>query len=662
MKKTYNGFSVEKCLENASDDLGVSKEKIKYTILEEKKSLFRKKVIIEVCIPDEFIEKKGNGSQKGVGINKEKLLSIDKNQGTVKITDNKIIVKNPTKEGSQAAYILIEDNIKLVVDGEVANGRVEVYEKNNLEVYFQETKASRELKISISKDNMEVYANVIYTPQTVYKLIDKEEGNSVTLQAQIVSQINPPKYNIEDVKQELVKNNVFYGIIEENLKKCVENSCESVLIAKGQDVIDGKDDTIELKFQIDKDINKLREDSGGNIDFKSIGAVEDIHKGDVIAIRHEGKEGQDGHYVTSKIKKHKPAKRIKLKVGSGCVIQDGDMVIADIDGKPCVKNNTFYVYPVHEVSGDVDLKTGNIKFIGDVVVHGSVREGMEIICGNSLSIHGDIEMAKIRARGDIDIKGNVIASEVCSGGEDVKKLKMLKNLEQLKDTLYNLINNVQEIKKYNLLGENMKDGEVLKVLIENKFRDLPMLCISIIKDLRIQKDELNEKQLDSLIRDKLLGIGPISVKNYGELDLIISEAEEEIKNLKATLSLPVNLKISYCQDSELQSSGDLLISGKGEYISNITANGSIYFIQEKGVARGGLLKAKNEIKARIVGSSAGVSTKLEVDKLGHIWVDMAYQNTTFVVGQREYSLDVPSKSIHAYLDDVGDIAIEKFKI
>ncbi len=57
-----------------------------------------------------------------------------------------------------------------------------------------------------------------------------------------------------------------------------------------------------------------------------------------------------------------------------------------MEGKPCVKSNIFYVYQVHEVKGDVDISTGNITFVGDVVVQGSVKEGMKVEAGNSVEI------------------------------------------------------------------------------------------------------------------------------------------------------------------------------------------------------------------------------------------------------------------------------------
>ncbi|WML35520.1 flagellar assembly protein A [Clostridium sp. OS1-26] len=675
MKKLYTESSLEKCIETASEGLGISKESLKYEIVEQKKSLFRKKVTIQVELEDEMkIERKKDDEN----YNLEKLEIIDKdlkssneieeyveineNDGTVSIIQGKIVVTNPKEGGDPARIILKDKNIKVIVDGVELSGQKSVFEESNIVVIFEETKATRELNISLNNNKLEAYASVTYTPQNIYKLKDKNKSKKLTLEVEVESEIHPPKFNESEVKQELANNNVVYGIIEENLKKCVEGCREKILIAKGQPVIDGEDDFIEIKFKLEEALRQLQEDKGGNVDFKSIGAVEAVHKGDILAIRNPGNDGQDGCDVTGKIIKYKIGKKIKIKVGNGAAIKDGDIVVADIDGKPCVKSNVFYVYPVHDIKGDVDLKTGNIRFIGDVIVYGSVKEGMEIDSGNLVDIAKDVERAVIRARGDIIIKGNVIAGKIYGGGDDVEKLKALNNIEQLREILGNLVSAVEEIKKYNLLGENKKDGEIIKILIENKFKMLPKICFYVIASLNMQKEDYAEEELVVLLKSKLLGMGPINIKHYAELDGIISCIKDKLKSLKATLALPVSVKLAYSQDSIIQSSGDVVMLGKGEYISDITANGNIYFIQDKSVARGGRLKAKNEIKCKVVGSTAGVSTRIEVEKEGHIWVDVAYQNTIFTVGTREFMLDMPSKNVHAYLDESGDIVVDRLKL
>jgi len=663
MKKVYCETTVEKCLRAASRELNKPVEEIKYTILEEKRSFFKKKAIIEVELFDEKIIEEECEKSEDVESTEENL-QLNKNDGTIEIIDGEMIISNP-EEGGKPATILVGSDVKVLVDGLEIKGKKEVFKENKIEVNFQETTAVRELKINVSENYMEAYATINYRPKYKYKLKDKRKSVKAILEPEIKSQISPPKYTVEEVKKELDNNKVVYGIIEENLKKCVENGGAKLLVAKGQQVVDGTKDTIELKFQSDKDSEKLKEDEGGNIDFKSIGSVEAVHKSDVIAVRHQGKDGQDGCDVTGRVKKHKLGKSIKLKVGAGCILIDENTIVAAIDGKPCIRSNTFFVYQVHEVRSDIDLKTGNVKFIGDIIVYGNVKEGMEIDCGNYLHIEKDVERAKIKAGGNINIKGNLIAGNVFAGGEDVKKLKALKDLETLREQVSGLIEAIEEIKKFHLLGKDKKDGELVKILIENKYKVLPKLCLNVVTDLKLQDDNYNIEnynRLMDLIRSKLLGIAPISIQHYSELNLIVSSIEEIIFLFKNTLSIPVDVRMAYCQDSNIQSSGDVFITGKGEYISEITANGSIYFLQENSVARGGILRAREEIKCRVVGSTAGVATKLQVDKKGHIWVDTAYQNTIFLVGNREFVLDMPSRNIHVYIDDNDDVIVDKLKL
>lgn len=680
MKKLFSENSLDNCIEAASKELGVPKESLKYEVVEEKRTLFWKKVTILVEIDEKeniqsevetktqaeeniiFEEIKNSDLELQNNKKDEPKIELNESDGTIRIEKGKIIVTNP-KEGGEPASIGVKDRkVRLIVDGSEIKAQTNVYKESVIEVEFDESEAGRRLDISLSKDKMEAYAQVTYTVQDVYKLKDKEIGRIVALESEISKKIEAPRYTVEELKQELGKNYITYGIIEENLKKCVEGSDDIIVVAKGQPTINGEDDVIELKFKLEDVRKQLEEDKGGNVDFKSIGIVEAAHKGDIIAVKHPGSDGIDGSDVSGKAMKAKLGKKLRLKVGNGASIKENDTVVADIDGKPTYKSSTFYVFPIHEIRGDVDLKTGNIKFIGDVIVHGSVKEGMEIDCGNLVDVGKDVERATIRSRGDIIVNGNIIVGKVYGGGEDVDKLKTLNHLEQLKELLKNLVLAVTEIKKHKILGENKKDGEIIKILIENKFKMMSKVCFGVMATLNSQSENYGEEELVVLMKSKLLGMGPINIKKYSELDEIIECIDELISKLKENLSIPVNVKMAYCQDSIIQSSGDVVLFGKGEYISEITANGSINFTQEKSVARGGSLKAKGEIRCKTVGSTAGVSTRLEVEKEGHIYVDVAYQNTMFIVGTREFILDMPSKNIHAYLDKDGDIVVDRFKM
>ncbi|MCM8710941.1 FapA family protein [Clostridium sp. SYSU_GA19001] len=504
---------------------------------------------------------------------------------------------------------------------------------------------ARSLNIKITENNMEAYITITYS---------FKEGQNP-----------PPSYNVDELKAELFNKGIVYGIIEENLEKCTDkNGVENILVAKGEFPVEGEDDIIHIKFDIDKDIKKLNEDKYGRIDFKNIGAVTAVSKGDVLVERVPGKDGVPGKDIKGKILKPKPVKKIKLKVSSGCEIKNENIVIASMSGKPSIKNNTFYVYKVHEVKGDVNLETGNIIFSEDILIHGHVKEGMKVIAGNTISVLKNVERAEIKGRSDIVIKGNIISSHVIGGGEDTEKLKELENLNVFRQSLKDMIGAIEEVKKFNLLGYDVSDGQIVKVLMENKFKAIPKqgLCAitHIIKSR--QNDDIQGDKLLCLIKGKLLGLAPLSIKHYSEVIEIEETVNERIEFLNSTLSLPVNVKINYCQDSFINSSGDIIVSGKGSYVSELYAYNNVYFTGDMSVVRGGTVKAGKEIKCKTAGSLGGSITKLIVNEEGHIWIDKAYENIVLSIGGREFVIDYASRKLHAYLNENYELKVDRLRL
>lgn len=582
--------------------------------------------------------------------------------GSVIIKDGKITVKNP-KESDKAACIIIDNSIKVKINGELVHNKIEVYEDSIIEVELEDEKLpERHLNISMSDDKMQAYISIAYEPKLIYKLKDVEEGNTAILQKVIKDKIMPIKYTVKEIKEELVKKGIICDIIEDNIAKYVEDGCEKVLIAEGVYPIDEEDDYMEYKFSVSDDHTNFQQDKNGNINFKSIGTIKSVEKGAIIAIKHLGKPGHDGKDVIGKVKKHKTGKKIKVKLGNGCAIKDDNVIVATIEGKPCVKGNIIYVYSVHEIKSDVDLATGDVKFVGDIDIFGSVKEGMKVEAGNSVTIHKDVYRASIIAKGNIDIRGNAVSSTIFAGGVNVDKLQYVKSLNALKSMLIDIINNIGEIKKFNILGNDRKDGEILKALIETKFKNLNRICLNIVSYIKLIGDVKGQEELIPLIKYKLMGLAPINVRHYSELDVIIECIDSITSSIDGSLILPVNIKLAYSQDSRIKSTGDVIITGKGQYVSDIIANGSIYFIGQKAVSRGGILKAQNEIKCKIVGSEGGVKTTLMVEREGSIWCDIAYTNTVCVIGNREVLLNAPSKDVHAYLDDRGELIVDKLML
>ncbi|MFT5875468.1 MAG: hypothetical protein ACI8WT_004461, partial [Clostridium sp.] len=459
----------------------------------------------------------------------------------------------------------------------------------------------------------------------------------------------------------LANYNIKYGILKMSIIKCASsNAISELLIAAGKKTIDAIDDRLEIKYNEEEMKKALDVDNDKAIDFKAIGIIKGVEKGQVLAVISPGKNGEDGIDITGKILKVKNSKKIVLCAGDGCEMADEYTVVATSEGRPSSRGNTFFVYKVYEINGDVELKTGDIKFVGDIIISGSVLEGMKVEAGNSILIKNNVSEADVTASGDVTVRGNVIHSRVAAGKEDVLTLEYLSDLNSMKNDLTKLIASITQLKEMNLIERNISDGELIKTLLETKFKKLPQASSRVAK--KILELHGSEDELLFIIKNRILDLGPLNINNYEELNDAVTIIDNKISNLEMNLTLPVDVVLDYCQDSIIKSSGNIILSGKGQYVSQIEASDSIIFKKDKSIARGGVLKAGKEIKCKIVGGHGGVSTRLIVENHGHIWADVAYPNTRFIIGAKEYILDVASKNIHAYIDDDRELIVDKLQL
>lgn len=496
----------------------------------------------------------------------------------------------------------------------------------------------RKMDIITKLNSIEVYVNIEYIPKMNDGLRNNESIN-----------YNIPVYSIKELKENLQKNKIIYGIIENSLEKCTDiEGVKNLLVAKGTSPVHGTDDTLEISFRVEN-TKKFEEDSNGKIDFKSRGYVDYVKKNDVIAILHRGVSGYDGLDVYGRSIKHTPGKKIHFKVGEGCIIRN-DKVIALISGKPSFIDNTFYISEFHEINSDVDIKTGNIKFNGAILINGNVKEDMIVQSGDCIDIKGNVEGSKIIARRNVNIYGNVIFSTISSGQEEVNNIKNLNIFSNLKDNILELIKVANHIKKFNKLEKNISYGEIIKILIENRFKIIIKLCNDILNP---------DEYTYNLFVKKIFNLSPLKINNSEELIEIVNAIDRNIQNIKRRVLMPSDVYISYCQDSIIESSGSIIIRGIGAYVSHLTAKNSIVFEKSDSILRGGSIKAGKEIRCGIVGSLNGVSTKISVERRGHIYAKKAYANTIFSIDNIEYILEKPCREVHAYLNYNREFKVDK---
>ena len=580
---------------------------------------------------------------------------ITNENGSVRVKKNKIIVRNPIGNGN---FPIITPPTKgsLYVDGVILSRPLLVKEENVIEFTELEElkkKSKRNIEISHSKDGMEAYISIHCEKEKKYILKDMEESYTLALEVVEVAGEAPPNITNEDIIYELKKMKISYGIDEDIIKQIIEiQEAKNLVIARGKLPKPPIEDKIKIYFN--SNIRDYEENE--KVDYRSFNTITSVKANDILAEIIKGESGIEGINIFNQVIPGKPKKKSNFSGGNGTRI-DGNLIIATIDGKPNFNKNKVWVEPQYILNKDVTISTGNINFPANVEINGKVTEGMKVVSGGSLLIRGGVFSAEIEAKSSSDILGNIVNSNIKIGGVNLVKSDRINTLKELKEILNSLVSNLDYLKNNNLINNNISIGLLVKSMIEKKFKSISKILIKTISNA--VKDGAKDSEVVKLVKLKLLGAAPSSIKEIFEIEKIISSIDEELLDLEKDVIIEANLNMEYAQESKIDIVGNINISGRGLFTSELYASKSIIFTTEKVVCRGGYLKADELIKASIVGSESGVFTILEVGKHGDIYVDVAYRNTTFVIGNKKYILDKASKNIHVYIEKDGNLAVDK---
>lgn len=500
-----------------------------------------------------------------------------------------------------------------------------------------ENTSKRILSITISDDCMKAYASVSYI-----KDVETDQY--------------PPKFTVDEVTSIAKEKCILYGIDLGEVKKLCEDEKENkFIIARGKGVVPSIDDEIKIEFK--QEIIKKKDANEFKIDYRDVKSICIVHPGDVIAEIIKGKDGEDGINLKNKVIKCVPHKIVKYSMSDGVGIQD-NKIVATTEGMPSWKNNAFAVIKVYEINGDINLSTGNIDFVGDVIVRGNIDETMVLNAGNGADVSGNIENAEVHTKGDLKVRGNIITSTITVGGEDIEKKNEIDIFKVLCNMVEEIKSSVLQLQLGSFRNSNCTDGQIIKILMEKKYSRINKICMYLIKENLQNRGKFSV--IVDMLKSKLIGLAPINIKKASELNPLIDELNNTIKELSKNINLDANMDIQYAQNSNIKCSGDIVINGKGIYTSDVQAGNAVYCVTPRSVLRGGSIKAGKEIRCNVAGSIGKVRTVLEVTGDGHIYANTAYGNTLLIIKGKNYILQNDSKNVHAYIGEGNLIQVDKF--
>ncbi len=192
------------------------------------------------------------------------------------------------------------------------------------------------------------------------------------------------------------------------------------LVAQGQPTIEGEEAQFETLVDAERRVGTERED--GSVDFHEINYAPNAARGQAVACRTPLVEGTHGFTVKGT---HLPCRRIDdypVQAGKNVRAETKDEVeyfFAETDGLVQFNDGVLSIVELLVIDGDVAFSTGNLRFIGEVFIDGSVIQGFSVKAGANITVTGTVEPgATVMAKMDITIGKGIVGrkTKIRAGG------------------------------------------------------------------------------------------------------------------------------------------------------------------------------------------------------------------------------------------------------
>lgn len=537
-------------------------------------------------------------------------------------------------------------------------GTVIVREQDSLTAELQQDDVPTKWEIYLDSQQVNAILHVKPGYKTERKLLDQEPEEHIELRIE-ERRIPHDKLNIKMVLNRLAEMGIVQGLNHfEIVRACESEEGGEFVIAAGREPEPGIDGFLEFMVDVTGETTDVPERLDGTIDYREMKRIPTVKKGELIANIRPPIEGRPGLTVTGAAILPPPVRPIVVKAGKGVVLmEDGQKVVATHAGRPQIQTRgEFAKISIMDKlyhDADVNMKTGNIRFTGDVEILGNVEEGMEVFAEGEIFLHKNVNMSKITSADSIWIQGNVIGSEIVAGKSNLLIADMSKLLGEMALQIKHIILAVEQLYRTPAFTtadiQRIGVSTLLRILLESKFKLFPGLVKEFYEKTKEGKLALGEEWQEFAHRMYLgfCTIHPNAVKGIEDLEHIKHQLNE-LHHLSITPPDPnSSITIPYALNSQIYCSGDINVTGQGCYNTKIHAGG---VLKVKGFLRGGNIYAGLGAEITEAGSKGGVPTHIAVPHDRSILIKAAMEDTIIQVGKKQHKFLQETRNINARLN------------
>ena len=418
------GESIEACLRLASEYFNRKIHELDYRVIKrgKKKLFFSEPFHIRVSIiPEDDI------------LNELESLDEALTGGSGKLTSKELrdIIEPKDKDG-YATVKIYKQGVFLTVVAPVGNGKKvkldDVAKKLSYRGISQVEQSRIKSIVEKASGSSELISNQKPRPNMEASMLTDVSADHMRANVTLIpAKPGGRDLEVQDVANALKSIGVVYGIKEDLIKKYLDEEKFNVpfAAAEGDPPVNGKAAEIRYHVRTEKSLN-FREDATGRVDYKDLDLIENVVVGQLLAEKIPAQPGKFGRNLYGMMLPANDGRDIELKQGKGTILsEDRTRLTAEVNGQVLYTLGRLSVETVYRINGDVGIKTGNVTFLGSIIITGNVEDNFHVKAAGNIEIFGTVQKSVVEADGDIIVRQGITGREEAriesTGGNIVAK-------------------------------------------------------------------------------------------------------------------------------------------------------------------------------------------------------------------------------------------------
>ena len=226
--------------------------------------------------------------------------------------------------------------------------------------------------------------------------------------------VSPPSMSGSEASFEMIKRAFLQqGVVEQcinedKIKEFVDTPVYNVPFEVAEAImpVDGHDAYISYNFETDPKKLRAEVNEEGKVDYKKLNNIQNVIADQPLAQNIPAERGKGGKTLFGRYLEAKNGKDIQIQLGANVRLdRDGVTIKAEIDGEVMLVNGKVTVEPVKYLDA-VNVKTGDVKFVGTVIIKGNVQEGYKVEATN-IEVNGIVDKSRLEATGNIIVRQGI---------------------------------------------------------------------------------------------------------------------------------------------------------------------------------------------------------------------------------------------------------------